>query len=42
MNVSNFIWFLCFFETQLIYLEVLSSHTAEAYLEDFEHYFASM
>ena len=24
------IWFLCLFESQLVYLEVLDSHTAEA------------
>ena len=37
MNVDNLISgsFLCFFETQLVYLEVLRSCTAEAYLQGF-------
>ena len=29
------LWFLCHFRTQLVHLEVLSSHTAEAWLERF-------
>ena len=32
------LWFLCLFETYFVYLEVLSSPTAEALLEDFENY----
>ena len=37
MNVDYLISgsFLCFFETQLVYLEVLRSCTAEAYLQGF-------
>ena len=31
MNVGNLnLWFLCLFQTQLVYLEVLGSHNAEA------------
>ena len=33
------LWFLCLFEIQLEHLEVHSSHTVEAWLGDFEHYF---
>ena len=29
------LWFLCLFETQLVHLEVLSSHIAEAELEGY-------
>ena len=29
-NIGNLIWFLCLFETQLVHLEVLGSHTAKA------------
>ena len=35
MDVGNLIWSLCLFSIQLVYLEVLSSHTVEAYLEGF-------
>ena len=32
------LWFLCLFGTQLVHLQVLSSHTAEASsMRDFEH-----
>ena len=31
-----------FFKIQFIHLEILSSHTVEALLEDFERYFASL
>ena len=29
-NIGNLIWFLCLFETQLVHLEVLGSHTADS------------
>ena len=29
------LWFFCLLETQLVHQEVLGSHTAEAYLEEF-------
>ena len=32
------LWFVCLFENCFVYLEVLSSPTAEALLEDFENY----
>ena len=34
--------FVCLFKTQLVHLEVLDSHAAEAFLKDFEHHLASM
>ena len=36
------LWFLCFFKIQLEHLEVLGSHTVEAWLENFERYFTSV
>ena len=34
------LWLLCLFKIQLVHLEVLSSRTVEAVLENFEHFFA--
>ena len=36
------LWFLCLFETQLVYLEVLDSQTAEASLKNFEYNLVNM
>ena len=36
------LWFLCLFYIQFEHLEFLGSHTVEAWLDSFEHYFASM
>ena len=35
MDVGNLIWSLCLFSIQLVYLEVLSSHTVKALLGEF-------
>ena len=36
------LWFLCLFQNQLEHLEVQGSRIAEAWLENFEHYFPSV
>ena len=36
------LFFFCLFQIQLEHLEVHDSYTVEAWLENFEHYFASM
>ena len=41
-DVGHLIWFLCLFYNQLEHLEVHGSRTVEAWLGDFEHYFASV